>query len=227
VNHRRRASILLSALIAVIALSVQLPSASAESVATVVTTNGPADIEKVGDTVVGVTTGHNTTVIVDIDGTHEVTVYQNTELRLGDVLGLRVGTIRVRGSLTVATSYATTIVDDSEMTVAYDDTAGITTVEVTDGEAAVRGINGNSDERVPVGQMVRVGNDGRATAPQATSQEVAKQITGARIAPRAAGDSRGARARPYVVLIAVIACVLVTVVGARASEQTRNGTAGV
>ena len=100
-----------------VALSVHVPSASAESVATIVTMSGPAEIEKDGSNVVGVTTGADTTVIVQIDATHDLTVYQNTQLRLGDVLAMRVGTVRVRGSLTVATANARSSVRDSEMTV--------------------------------------------------------------------------------------------------------------
>ncbi|HUP75212.1 MAG TPA: hypothetical protein VM282_19365 [Acidimicrobiales bacterium] len=223
-NHRRRASILL---IAVIALSVHLPSASAQSVATVVTMNGPAEIEEVGATVVGVDTSADTTVIVQIDATHEVTVYQNTYLRIGDllrgdVLGLGVGTVRVRGSLTVATASASATVRDSEMTVAYDDTSGITTIEVTDREAAVRGINDDRDQRVPAGQMVRVGSDGVATSPQVTAAGFGPDvIAAARIAPEGARGSSGERALPYLVMIAATACLLVGVNGLMASRRSR------
>ena len=59
----------LSLLLAIVALSIHGSSASAESVATIVTMNGPAEIEKDGSTVVGVITSANTTVIVAIDAT--------------------------------------------------------------------------------------------------------------------------------------------------------------
>jgi hypothetical protein len=202
-----------------IALSVNVPNASAESVATIVTMNGPADIEKSGSTVVGVTTGADTTVIVQIDATHEVTVYQNTQLRLGDVLGLRVGTVRVRGSLTVATASAQSSVRDSEMTVAYDDQSGITTIEVTDREAAVRGNNDGADRLVPAGQMVRVGTDGRATTPQPISPD---EITAARVVPADAQASARERALPYLVMIAAAAGLLVGITGLMGSRRART-----
>ena len=203
-----------------VALSVHLPSASAESVATIVTMNGPAEIEKHGSTVVGVTTGADTTVIVQIDATHEVTVYQNTQLRVGDVLGLRVGTVRVRGSLTVVTAGAQSSVRDSEMTVAYDDQSGITTIEVTDRQAAVRGNNDAADQLVPAGQMVRVGTDGLATTPQPISPD---EITAARVAPAREQASAGERALPYLVMIAAAAGLLVGVSGLMGSRRSRTG----
>lgn len=209
-----------------IGLSVHLPSASAQSVATVVTMNGPADIEKVGGTVVGVTTGADTTVIVQIDGTHEVTVYQNTQVRLGDlplgdVLVLRVGTVRVRGALTVATASALSSVRDSEMTVAHDDTSGITTVEVTDREVAVRGINDDSDQRVPAGQMVRVGIDGVASTPQVIGPD---EITAARVAPAGEQGIPGEGALPYLVMIAAAAGLLVVLSGLGGYKRRRGAS---
>lgn len=198
-----------------VALSVHVPSASAESVATIVTMNGPAEIEKNGSTVVGVTTGADTTVILQIDATHEVTVYQNTQLRLGDVLNLRVGTVRVRGSLTVTTATAQSSVRDSEMTVAYDDQSAITTIEVTDREAVVRGNNDGANLRVPAGQMVRVGTDGLATTPQPISPD---EIAAARAAP--AGEQE--RALPYLVMIAAAAGLLVGVRGLVGSRRART-----
>jgi hypothetical protein len=229
VSYRRRASILL---IALMALSMHLPSASAQSVATVVTMNGPAEIEEVGATVVGVDSSADTTVIVEIDATHEVTVYQNTQLRIGDLLGgdvlaLGVGTVRVRGSLTVATANATATVSDSEMTVAYDDTSGITTIEVTDRAAAVRGVGDDRDQSVPAGQMVRVGSDGRATSPQATAAGFGGDvIAAARIAPETVGrESSGERALPYLVMIAATACLLVAVSGLILPRRARKAAA--
>jgi hypothetical protein len=209
----------LSLLLAVAALSVYVPSASAESVATIVTMNGPAEIERNGSTVVGVTTGADTTVIVQIDATHEVTVYQNTRLRLGDVLDLRVGTMRVRGSLTVATATAKSSVRDSEMTVAYDNQSGITTIEVTDREAAVRGNNDRADQFVPAGQMVRVGTDGRASTPQPISPD---EITAARVAPSTEQATAGERALPYLVMIAAAAGLLVGISGLMGSRRART-----
>ena len=203
-----------------VALFLYVPNASAESVAAIVTMNGPAEIEKSGSTVVGVTTGADTTVIVQIDATHEVTVYQNTQLRIGDVLGLRVGTVRVRGSLTVATASAQSSVRDSEMTVAYDDQSGITTIEVTDREVAVRGNNDGADQLVPAGQMVRVGLDGRATTPQPISPD---EITAARVAPAGEQASAAERALPYLVMIAAAAGLLVGVSGLMGSRRTRTG----
>jgi hypothetical protein len=203
-----------------VALSLHLPSASAESVASIVTMNGPAEIEKHGATVVGVTTGADTTVIVQIDAMHDVTVYQNTQLRLGDVLALRVGTVRVRGSLTVATASARSSVRDSEMTVAYDDQSGTTTIEVADREAVVRGNNDGTDRRVSAGQMVRVGTDGVATTPKPISPD---DITAARVA--SAGEQRSARERalPFLVMIAAAAVLLVGVRGQMDSRRTRTG----
>jgi hypothetical protein len=208
-----------------VALSVHVPSASAESVATIVMMNGLAEIEKDGSNVVGVTTGAATTVIVQIDATHDVTVYQNTQLRLGDVLALRVGTVRVRGSLTVATTNARSSVRDSEMTVAYDDQSGITTVEVTDREAVVRGNNDGADQRVPAGQMVRVGTNGLASKSPATAPESISpdEITAARVAPAGEQASRGERALPYLVMIAASAGLLVGVSGLMGSRSTRKG----
>ena len=203
--------------LAVIALSVHLPSASAESGATVVTMNGPAEIEKNGATVVGVTTGADTTVIVQIDGTHDVTIYQNTQLRIGDALDLSAGTIRVHGSLTVATSTARSGVSGGEMTVAYDDQSGITTIEVSDRDAAVRGTNDSAQQLVPAGQMVRVGADGVATTPQAISPD---EITAARIA-LSEQDTARERAVPYLVMIAAVACLLVAVSGLVGSGRSR------
>ena len=221
VSHRRWA---LSLLVAIVALSIHGSSASAESVATIVTMNGPAEIEKDGSTVVGVITGANTTVIVAIDTTHEVTVYQNTQLRLGDVLALRVGTVRVRGSLTVTTASAQSSVRDSEMTVAYDDQSGITTVDVTDREAVVRGSNDSADQRVPAGQMVRVGTDGLASTPQATDPQPMSldEITAAQVAPMVEQQSPRERALPYLVMIAAAAGLLVGVRGLMGSRRART-----
>jgi hypothetical protein len=207
-----------------VALSIHGPRASAESVATIVTMNGHAEIEKDGATVVGVTTGANTTVIVQIDATHDVTVYQNTQLRLGDVLALRVGTVRVRGSLTVATASAESSVRDSEMTVAYDHQSGITTVEVTDRDAVVRGNHDRADQRVPAGQMVRVGADGLASTPQATdSQSTGLDATiAARVAPAGEQELPRERALPYLVMIAAAAGLLVGVRGFMSSRRGRT-----
>ncbi|MEO8696377.1 MAG: hypothetical protein ABI658_22870 [Acidimicrobiales bacterium] len=207
----------LTLLLAVIALSIQLPTASAASVATVVTMNGPAEIEKSGATVVGVTTGADTTVIVQIDGTHDVTIYQNTELRIGDTLALRTGTIRVHGSLTVSTSTALSGVSGAEMTVAYDDQSGITTIEVSDRDASVRGSNDSTTRLVPAGQMVRVGTDGLSSTPQAISPD---EIIAARIV---AADEPTARERavPYLIAIAAAACLLVAVGRLPGSRRVR------
>jgi hypothetical protein len=214
----------LSLLLAIIALSVYVPSASADSAATIVTMNGPAEIEKNGANVVGVTTGADTTVIVQVDATHEVTVYQNTQLRLGDVLGLRVGTVRVRGSLTVATASAQASVRDSEMSVAHDDQSGITTIEVTDREAAVRGNNDGADQLVPAGQMVRVGTDGLSSTPQATTPQPISpdEINAARLAPAGEQLSARERALPYLVMIAAAAGLLVGVNGLMGSRRSRT-----
>jgi hypothetical protein len=215
VNHRRWGMCLL---IAAMALFVSVPAASADSIATIVTMNGPAEIEKDGSTVVGVVTGANTTVMVQIDATQDVTVYQHTQLRLGEVLHLRVGTVRVRGSLTVTTASTTTIVRDSEMTVAYDEQSGITTIEVTDREATVRGTNDVADQVVPAGQMVRVGTDGRTTTAQAISPV---EITAARTAPPGGRTTDRERALPYLVMIAALACLLVGVGGLAGSKRVR------
>ena len=180
--------------------------------------NGPAEIEKDGSTVVAVTTPADTTVIVQIDGTHEVTVYQNTQLRIGEVVALRVGTVRVRGSLTVATPSAQSSVRDSEMTVAYDDQSGTTTIEVTDRDATVRGNNDAAEQRVPAGQMVRVGTDGVASAPQPISPD---EISAARIAPAGEPASARERALPYLVMIAAVAGLLVGVRGLLGTKRTR------
>ena len=180
--------------------------------------NGPAEIEKDGSTVVAVTTPADTTVIVQIDGTHELTVYQNTQLRIGEVLALRVGTVRVRGSLTVATASAQSSVRDSEMTVAYDDQSGTTTIEVSDRDATVRGNNDAAEQRVPGGQMVRVGTDGVASAPQPISPD---ESTAARIAPASDQASARERALPYLVMIAAVAGLLVGVRGLLGTKRTR------
>ena len=214
-NHRRGG---LCLLITAIAFGVGMPTASADSVATIVTMNGPAEIEKDGTTVVGVNTGPDTTVVVQVDATHDVTVYQNTQLRLGEVLDLRVGTVRVRGSLIVATANAQSSVRASEMTVAFDDQSGITTIEVTDREATVRGNNDVADQVVPAGQMVRVGTDGITTTAQAISPV---EITAARTAPPGDRTTDRERALPYLVMIAAFACLLVGVGGLAGSKRSR------
>lgn len=195
-----------------------MPDASATSVATIVTMNGPAEIEKDGTTVIGVTTGPDTTVVVQIDATHDVTVYQNTQVRLGEVLHMLVGTVRVRGSLTVTTASTKTSIQDSEMTVAYDEQSGISTIEVADRQATVRGNNDEEDRIVPAGQMVRVGTDGLASTPQAISPV---EITAARIAPAGEQGNSRERALPYLVVIAAFACLLVGVGGRAGSKRSR------
>ena len=141
-----------------------MPSAAADA-ATVITMNGPADIEEDGnDNVTGVTTGVDTTVVLQVDSTHDLTVYQHTQLVLGDALGLRTGTLRVRGTLTIVTTNALVRVTDGELTVAYDSLSGVTTVEVTDDDAEVRGTN-EDPVVVPSGQSVRVAADGLTTDP--------------------------------------------------------------
>ena len=195
-----------------------MPSASAEPVVTIVSMNGPAEIEKDGATVVGVSTGSDTTVIVQLDATHEVTVYQNTHLRIGDRLDLRVGTVRARGSLMIVTANAQSTLRESEMTVAYDQ-SGITTIEVTDNEAVVRGINDGADQRVPAGLMVRVGSDGIATTPQPISPE---QIIAARVAPAGERDSARERVFPYFVTIAAAVCLLFGLIGSRRTRKVES-----
>jgi hypothetical protein len=202
----------------VITLAVHLPSASAQSVATVVTMNGPAEIEENGSSVVGVITGADTTVILQIDGTHDVTVYQNTQLRIGDALALRAGTIRVHGSLMVTTSAAQSIVSGGEMTVAYDDQSDITTVEVSDRYASVRGSVDSAPRVVPAGQMVRVGTDGLTSTPQAISPD---EIVAARIVTTDRATARK-QAVPYLVTIAAAACLLVAVSRLTATRRSRT-----
>jgi hypothetical protein len=195
-RHRRTT---LGLATAAIALSSHVPSADAAT-ATIMSMNGPADIEKNGANVSRVTTGADTTVLVQIDAVHDLTVYQHTQVALGDSLGLRNGTLRARGALTIVTANALVRVNDGELTVAYDQLSGTTTVEVTDDGAEVRGTN-DEPVAVPAGQMVRVGADGDATDP---APIVADVIAAARVAPSPrAGDSN----LPYVVTAIASACV--------------------
>jgi hypothetical protein len=109
------------------------------------------------------------------------------------------------------------------MTVAYDDQSGITTVEVTDREAVVRGNNDGADRRVPAGQMVRVGTDGLASTPQPTDAQMsADEITTARVAPAGEQESPRGRALPYLVMIAAAAGLLVGVRGIMDSRRART-----
>jgi len=180
--------------------------------------NGPAEIEENGSSVVGVITGADTTVILQIDGTHDVTIYQNTQLRIGDSLALRAGTIRVQGSLTVTTPGAQSTVAGGEMTVAYDDQSDITTIEVSDRDASVRGSVDSAPRLVPAGQMVRVGTDGLTSAPQTISPD---EIIAARVvAPD--GTTARKRAVPYLVTIAAAACLLVAVSRLTATRRSRT-----
>jgi hypothetical protein len=217
VSHRRWA---FSILIAVAAVSIHGPAAVAAPAVVVEHVNGTADIEKQGDAVVGVTTSSDTTVIVKIDAVHDVTVYQNTQLDFGEVLRLGTGTVRVRGVLTVATANATAITSNSEITVAYDDRFGITTVEVADRDAVVRGNSDGADQRVPAGQMVRVGTDGIGTVPEVISPD---EVGASRVAPTN-DDASPARnnALPYFVAGIAAVCLIAGVVGSR---RTRNAAA--
>jgi hypothetical protein len=182
-----------------LACSVSLPAAFATE-ATMLSMNGPAEIEKTGDQVTGVTTGANTTVLLQLDAAHEVTVYQLSRLAVGDVLGLRRGTVRGRGSLTITTTDASVRVDDGEVTVAFDDTSGTTTVEVVDDGVEVRVAN-DRVVTVPAGQMVRI-------AAAAVTDPVpigAGEISAARAAPVHGATNRNV---PAIVVAIASACVL-------------------
>jgi hypothetical protein len=179
--------------------AVAVPAASATE-ATVLSMNGPADIEKIGDQITGVTTGADTTVLMQLDAAHEVTVYQLSHLDVGDDLGLRRGTLRARGSLTIVTTDASVRVDDGEVTVAFDDTSGTTTVEVVDDGVEVRVAN-DRVMTVPAGQMVRV----VAAAVTDPVPIGAGEISAARGAPAPGASHRNV---PAMVVAIASACVL-------------------
>ena len=174
--------------------------------------NGPAEIEEDGnDNVTGVTTGADTTVVLQVDSLHELTVYQHSQLVLGDALGLRTGTLRARGTLTIVTHNAHVRVTDGELTVAYDSLSGTTTVEVTDDAAEVRGTN-EDPVLVPSGQSVRVGNDGLTSDPATIAVDV---ISAARVAPAGRNESN----LPYLVVAAASACVLIGLLASRKARR--------
>jgi hypothetical protein len=203
--------------VALIALSIHVAPVSAEDpVATIVSVNGIADIEKLGSTIVSVTTGPDATVVVTYDSIHDVTIYQNTQLQLDAGLGLRVGTVRVRGTFTVRTANAQSSVNDSEMTVAYDNQSGYTTIEVADREASVRGSSDEADLLVPAGQMVRIGADGIASRPQAISVD---EITAARVDSIHQQTSAGQRRFNIAVAGIAVACLLAGLIGSRRSRK--------
>jgi adhesin HecA-like repeat protein len=194
-----------------VALLVAAPASGAFAAeATVLSMNGPADIEKTGDRVTGVTTGADTTVLLQVDGIHELVVYQYTQLAIGDLLDVRRGTVRARGTLTIVTANAMVRVGEGELTVAFDQVSGITTVEVTDDEAEVRA----PDDRlvtVPAGQMVRVAADGTTSEPAPFVSDV---IAAARVSP--AGSSQ--RNLPALVVAIASACVLAGLLVVRRSR---------
>ena len=213
---RRRAGVLTLFAI-VIALSIHLSAASADApIATVLSINGTADIERDGSAVVAVTTGADATVIVSYDSIHDVTIYQNSQVQFGDGLGLRAGTVRLGGTFAVTTANAQARVTDSEMTVAYDKESGYTTIEVYDRQAAVRGSSDESDLLVPTGQMVRVGADGIASAPQAISVD---EIAAARVAAPQVRTTTGERRFDLAVTAFAAACLLAGLVGSRRSRR--------
>ena len=207
-RHRRTT---LSLAAAAVALSSHVPSAAADT-ATVITMNGPADIEEdANDNVTGVTTGADTTVVLQVDSTHDLTVYQHSQLVLGDALGLRTGTVRARGTLTIVTTNALVRVTDGELTVAYDSLSGTTTVEVTDDDAEVRGTN-EAPVVVPAGQSVRVGADGLTTDPAPIAVDA---IAASRVAPAGRAESN----LPYLVVAVASACVLIGLLASRRARR--------
>ena len=205
----RRTTLSLAA--AAVAFSSHVPVAAAET-ATIVSMNGPADIEEVGDNVTAVTTGADTTVLMHIDSIHDLTVYQHTHLVLGDALALRAGTLRARGTLTIVTTNALVRLTDGELTVAYDSQSGTTTVEVTDDGVEVRGA-GDEPVAVPSGERVRVSADGLTTDPAPIT---ADETAAARVSP---ASTRREGNLPYVVVAFASACVLI---GLLASRRTRR-----
>jgi hypothetical protein len=207
VRHRRTT---LTLVVGALALASHVPSAAAETA--VVSMNGPADIEEVGDNVTGVTTGADTTVLLQVDAAHDLTVYQHTQLVVGDSLGLRTGTLRARGTLTIVTTNAVVRLTDGELTVAYDARSGTTTVEVTDDDAEVRGTN-DEPVAVPSGQTVRVGADGVTTDPAPISVD---DVSAARRASAAGRDSSNL---PQLVVAFASACVLVGLVASRRARR--------
>lgn len=206
-RHRRITSSLVAG---AFALTMHLPSARADT--SVVSMNGPADIEEVGDDVTGVSTGADTTVLLQVDSAHDLTVYQHTQLVVGDTLGLRTGTLRARGTLTIVTANALVRVTDGELTVAFDAQSGTTTVEVTDDDAEVRGTN-DDPVAVPSGQSVRVGAEGVSTEPAPISVD---DIAAARVAPVGRDDDSNL---PQVVVGFASACVLVGLVASRRARR--------
>lgn len=206
----RRTTLSLAA--AAVALSSHVPAAAADT-ATLLTMNGPAEIEEdANDHVTGVTTGADTTVVLQVDSLHELTVYQHSQLVLGDALGLRTGTLRARGTLTIVTHNAHVRVTDGELTVAYDSLSGTTTVEVTDDAAEVRGTN-EDPVLVPSGQSVRVGNDGLTSDPAPIAVDV---ISAARVAPAGRNDESNL---PYLVVAVASACVLIGLLASRKARR--------
>jgi hypothetical protein len=214
VNHRRWALFLL---IAAIAPSIPMAAAAAKPSVVVENVNGAADIATVDDDVIAVTTGADARVIAKVDALHDVTVYQNTQLQFGTPTRLQTGTMRVRGTLTIATATARSTVRDSEMTVAYDEQSGITTIEVADHEAVVRGTNDEREQHVAAGEMVRVGPDGITSVPRAISDD---ELFAARIAPPVTA-SKGTSAR---YLVAAVAGVCLVAALASARRARRNAT---
>jgi hypothetical protein len=205
---------LLPLVIGAIVLSLYVPAATAETSVVVDNINGHADVETMGDAITGVTTGADSRAAVRVD-TNDVTVYQNTQLQFGSLLGLRAGTVRVRGALTIATANARATVSDSEITVAYDDQSGTTTVEVFDHQATVRGTNDSIEQSVAAGQMVRVGPDGISSTPHPISED---GISGARVAlsTPSANDTSAIR---YLVAAVAAVCLLGALVVSRRSHS--------
>ena len=202
-------------LIAALALSLHVPAASAEPSVVVESIDGQADVQTVGDVVTAITTGADARVVAHVDAMNDVTVYQNTQLEFGALVGLRVGTVRARGALTIATANAQSTVADSEITVAYDDQSGTTTIEVFDHEATVQGRNDAAAQHVAAGQTVRVGPAGISSAPRAISDD---GISAARVAPSATVTDGADRARYAVASLAVV-CLLGTLVAAQRARR--------
>jgi hypothetical protein len=208
----RRCSLTL--LIGLIVLSLSVPAATAETSIVVDNISGHADVETVGDAVTRVTTGADARAVLRVD-TNDVTVYQNTQLHFGALLGLLTGTVRVRGALTIATANARATVSDSEITIAYDDQSGTTTIEVFDHQATVRGTSDNIEQPVAAGQMVRVGPDGISTPPHPISED---GISGARVVPSAASTKETSASR-YIVAAVAAVCLLGALVVSRRSRS--------
>lgn len=206
-SHRR---LLWSVIAALFVCSAFAPGALATEAA-VVSMNGPADVEKSDGRVTGVTTGADTTVLLQVDAAHELTVYQLSRLTVGDEFRLHRGTVRAKGTLTIVTANASVRVVDGELTVAFDHTSATTTVEVFDDEAEMRG----ADDRavaVPAGQMVRIAADS-VTGP---TPIVAEGVAAARHAPAVRTSERNLPAIVAAVAWASVLLGLLVVRRARA-----------